>query len=109
MCILARGKKKPSGGMGPGGYIAEFVRFVWKPLMKDILKKNIKIVTNAGGWFPFSCSGLNPVGLKEEIEKAAREAGLPVPVVAAVTGDDLIDSASKLPFSAFSVAGIPRY
>lgn len=32
-----------------GGYVAEFVFSVWKPLMNDILKKNIKVIVNAGG------------------------------------------------------------
>jgi hypothetical protein len=35
--------------MGEGGYVAEFVSDVWIPLMKEIMSKGIKIVTNAGG------------------------------------------------------------
>lgn len=40
--------------------------------------------------------GMNPVALKNAIEKAAKEAGVPVPVVAAVTGDDLTGEFSDL-------------
>lgn len=43
-----------------GGYVAEFVTFVWKPLMQDIIRGNIRVVTNAGG--------LNPAALKKAIE-----------------------------------------
>ena len=34
-----------------GGYVAEFVYSVYKPLMHDILKKNIKVIVNAGGTY----------------------------------------------------------
>lgn len=37
--------------MGKGGYVAEFVRTVWKPLMNEFISRKIKIVTNAGGFF----------------------------------------------------------
>lgn len=37
--------------MGQGGFVNEFVDFVWKPLMKEIIEKKIKIITNAGGKF----------------------------------------------------------
>lgn len=39
--------------MGEGGYVKEFVDTVWQPLMKQIISRNIKVVTNAGG-FEFS-------------------------------------------------------
>jgi len=83
MGILARSKDKgaATGGSGEGGYVAEFASVVWKPLMRQIMKHKIKLVTNAGG--------MNPLGLKAAIEKVARDAGLEVPVVAAITGDDL--------------------
>lgn len=59
-----KSSREVSGGMGEGGYVREFVDVVWKPLMKQILKKNIKIVTNAGG--------MNPIALKKAIEEEAR-------------------------------------
>ncbi len=52
MCVL---------GAGEGGYVAEFVRIVWKPLMREIMEKGIRVVTNAGG--------MDPVALKHAIEK----------------------------------------
>jgi hypothetical protein len=74
--------------MGEGGFVAEFVSDVWKPLMRDIITKKIKIVTNAGG--------MNPLALKAAIEKAVEGTGLPTPVVAAVIGDDLLPTFDKL-------------
>jgi hypothetical protein len=92
MAILARSKDKTAetvkGGAGEGGFVNEFVQFVWKPLMKQLLKNKTKIVTNAGG--------MNPLACKAAIEQAARDAGLEVPVVAAVTGDDLMGSYTEL-------------
>ena len=90
MGILAkrRGSKHNLGGAGQGGYVAEFVTFVWKPLMQDILGKGIKVVTNAGG--------LDPCALKLAIEECCSEAGLQVPIVAAVCGDDLSQAVQKL-------------
>lgn len=75
-----------------GGYVAEFVTNVWEPLMecvtqfdlfslnREIIKKKIKVVTNAGA--------MNPLGLKKAIEESCQKANLSV-VVAAVVGDDL--------------------
>lgn len=67
--------------MGAGGYVAEFVRQIWAPLMGQILKKNIKVVTNAGG--------MNPLACKAAIEEVCRKAGVKMPRIAAVHGDDL--------------------
>jgi hypothetical protein len=36
--------------MGEGGYVAEFVTSVFTPLLPLIIKKNVKIITNAGGF-----------------------------------------------------------
>ncbi|KAK3279982.1 hypothetical protein CYMTET_12157 [Cymbomonas tetramitiformis] len=85
MGILARqrGSQKPSGGVGKGGYIAEFVTEVWKPLCNDILDRGVRVVTNAGGLDPLEC--------KRAIEEEARKQGREV-VVAAVSGDDLFQS-----------------
>eukprot|EP01118_Nematostelium_gracile_P013304 TRINITY_DN5002_c0_g1_i2.p1 TRINITY_DN5002_c0_g1~~TRINITY_DN5002_c0_g1_i2.p1 ORF type:complete len:626 (-),score=175.22 TRINITY_DN5002_c0_g1_i2:28-1905(-) len=89
MCILARAKSKgASGGAGEGGYVREYVDTVWKPLMKQIMDRNIKLVTNAGG--------MNPLALKLAIEQAAKEANLPIPIVAAIHGDDLTDKIHDL-------------
>jgi len=86
---------------GEGGFVREFVQFVCKPLMKQLLDNKTKVVTNAGGATPLPSSffeegggadppsadaGMNPVACKAAIEQAAKEAGLPVPTVAAVVG-----------------------
>ena len=69
--------------------MAEFITFVWKPLMAEIMKRNIRIITNAGG--------LNPLGLKAAIEQVAIDAGLErPPIVAAIDGDDLLPDLEKL-------------
>jgi hypothetical protein len=89
MGILARMKSQGGarGGMGDGGFVSEFVYSVWKPLMKQILAKNIKVIVNAGG--------MNPIACKEAIEKLSSEAGLTVRV-ACVQGDDIKDKISEL-------------
>lgn len=49
MCILARTKTKSetpiSSGVGEGGYVREFVSEVWRPLMKIIIERKIRVVT----------------------------------------------------------------
>jgi hypothetical protein len=47
MVILARARMANPDA----GHVDEFVSHVWRPLMKKILAKGIKIVTNAGGLF----------------------------------------------------------
>jgi hypothetical protein len=58
MGILAKSKEKvfffiyskgEKGGMGEGGYVSEFVNFVFQPLLSLIIQKKVKIITNAGG------------------------------------------------------------
>lgn len=63
--------------------------------MKTILSKNIKVITNAGG--------LNPLGLKAMIEQTCVSAGLPVPKVAAITGDDISGDIHQLKLTPFSI------
>jgi len=87
MCILATRRKTRRGGAGEGGYIADFIKFVLEPLWKDITQKNIKIITNAGG--------MNPLGLKKAIEMSAKKAGVKVPVVGCVLGDDMKSQINK--------------
>ncbi|KAJ3119854.1 hypothetical protein HK100_000127 [Physocladia obscura] len=74
MGILARQSKA-----NRGGFVTEFVDEVFVRNANSIVKKNLKIITNAGG--------LDPVACKIAIEKAAEKAGISI-VVAAVLGDD---------------------
>jgi hypothetical protein len=54
--------------------------------MSEIMERNIKVITNAGG--------MNPAALKAAVEEHARSVGGPVPKVAVVLGDDLTEVAN---------------
>ncbi|KAG0242144.1 hypothetical protein BGW41_004767 [Actinomortierella wolfii] len=84
----AKGKSNKPSRAGPGGYIGDFINFVWKRLLEDIVANGTKVITNAGG--------LDPLALKEAIETIAEEQGVKNLVVAAVTGDDLHDRAEDM-------------
>ncbi|KAF9430518.1 hypothetical protein BGZ76_000807 [Entomortierella beljakovae] len=93
MGLLARhrksgGKSKKESRAGPGGYVGDFINFVWKRLVEDIVANGTKVITNAGG--------LDPIALKEAIETIAKENGIEGLVVAAVTGDDLHERAEEM-------------
>ncbi|CAB4493180.1 DUF1446-domain-containing protein [Rhizophagus irregularis] len=94
MGILARRRnskeKSKLGGAGEGGYVAEFVTFVIKRLLPDLIKYNIKVVTNAGGLDPLAC--------KQAVEKAIKESGIEDRklTVAAITGDDILNQIEEL-------------
>eukprot|EP01125_Pyxidicula_operculata_P007726 TRINITY_DN2616_c0_g1_i3.p1 TRINITY_DN2616_c0_g1~~TRINITY_DN2616_c0_g1_i3.p1 ORF type:complete len:630 (+),score=111.76 TRINITY_DN2616_c0_g1_i3:758-2647(+) len=102
MGILARLKKQPpKGGAGEGGYVAEFAKEIFAPLLKDLVEKNIKVVTNAGG--------MNPIALKKQLEEIAKKLNFPNIKIAAVQGDDITDKFAELQesgsISQFSIAG----
>jgi hypothetical protein len=90
MGILAKRKEKTGEG-----FIKEFVTFLFSPLLEEIIpspgKKGVKIVCNAGG--------LDPIGLKELMEETARNAGFDVPLIAAVSGDDILLSVKEKKFN----------
>ncbi|KAG0377098.1 hypothetical protein BGX24_006728 [Mortierella sp. AD032] len=93
MGLLARHRKsganpKKESRAGPGGYVGDFITFVWKRLIEDIVANGTKVITNAGG--------LDPLALKEAIEQIAEENGIKGLVVAAVTGDDLHERAKEM-------------
>eukprot|EP01080_Neovahlkampfia_damariscottae_P008379 gene8379-204_t len=94
MGILAKLKNKKSDGMGEGGYISEFVTSVWKPLIKTIMKKKIKVITNAGG--------MNPLACKKAIEDISEKSGFKVKV-AAIYGDDITNTIKNMNINAFSL------
>ncbi|KAF9338571.1 hypothetical protein BGZ91_008509 [Linnemannia elongata] len=73
MGLLARHRKsganpKKASRAGPGGYVGDFITFVWKRLIEDIVANGTKVITNAGG--------LDPLALKEAIEQIAEENGI---------------------------------
>lgn len=93
MGLLARSSrstsKQSSGKQKNGGYIAEFLDLVLATHLDTILKKKIKVVTNAGG--------LDPVGLKNAIDAHIQQLGLGGKInVAAVSGDDLLPQQGNL-------------
>ena len=83
MSLLARAKtKKPDAG-----YATDFVDAVMKPLLPEIARQGIKVVSNAGG--------VNATACCAALMAAIREAGLDLKV-AAVVGDDLLSRADAL-------------
>jgi len=83
MSLLARAKaKKPDAG-----YATDFVEGVMKPLLPDIARNGIRVVTNAGG--------VNAAACRAALEAAIRDAGLALKV-AAVVGDDLLPRVDEL-------------
>lgn len=71
MGLLARRKER---------YIGEFVTHVFRPLWPALAARGTRLVTNAGG--------LDPRGLRAQLEEVARAHGWRVRV-AAVVGDDV--------------------
>lgn len=69
------------------GYTADFVQSALIPHLSEIKKRNIKIVSNAGGINPHSCAAA--------VAAAAQKAGLTFNI-AVVTGDDLLPQVSIL-------------
>lgn len=83
MSIMARARAKDP----TQGYATDFVTVTMKRLIKDIARKKIKVVSNAGG--------VNPAACAEAIRGLARDAGVELRV-AAVLGDDLMPMADAL-------------
>lgn len=78
MSILQRARlKDPSLG-----YATDFVSQAVKPNLAQLMARGIKLVSNAGG--------LNPQGCRDAVLAVARAQGLE-PIVAVVTGDDVLD------------------
>ena len=67
------------------GYARDFTEWVWKDNLAEIVRRGVKIVTNAGGTNPEAC--------RERMLAIAREQGFS-PRIAIVTGDDLLDRAT---------------
>lgn len=68
------------------GWARDFVPVV-APLLPEIEKQGIKVVTNAGG--------VNPAGCRDALRKACEEAGIELKI-AVVTGDDLMPRRKEL-------------
>lgn len=98
MALLARAKAKAPDG----GYIPDWLASV-KPLLPEIKRQGIKLITNSGG--------MNPLACRDAFLAAAAEAGLEFDV-AVVTGDDLTpftqDIQTAQPAEMFSGAPLPK-
>ena len=77
MSLLTAAKKK----FPDFGYAPDFVNVAVGPLLKDIKKKGIRVLSNAGGVNPNACA----TAIKKQCEKAGIDLN-----VAVVTGDDLM-------------------
>lgn len=82
MSIMARAREADPNM----GYATDFVTVTMRRLIKDIARKKIKVVSNAGGVNPRACA--------EAIRKIVRDAGLDLKV-AYVHGDDLLDQVEQ--------------
>lgn len=77
MSILAAAKRK-SPEMG---YATDFVQITMGPLLNDLKRKGIRVVSNAGGVNPHACA--------KALQDIAKKAGVDMKM-AVVTGDDLL-------------------
>jgi hypothetical protein len=98
MSLLARARlKNPDGGFPP-----DFVQSL-APLLPELKRQGIRVVSNAGG--------MNPRGCRAVLEKAAAGAGLDFRI-AVVEGDDLMPRLAEIsaaaPRDMFSGAPFPQ-
>ncbi|KAK7096841.1 hypothetical protein V1264_003889 [Littorina saxatilis] len=75
------------------GYASDFISVSMAPFIKDIKKKGIKIITNAGGVNPSSCA--------KALQRVCEEAGIQMNI-AVVSGDDLMPKADELKQQGFT-------
>ncbi|XP_077156161.1 uncharacterized protein LOC143819020 [Paroedura picta] len=69
------------------GYTPDFVLTAMAPYIKDIHKKGVRVVSNAGGINPLSCAAaLQQVAKKADVDMK----------IAVVTGDDLISEVNNI-------------
>ena len=83
MSILATMRAKAPDA----GYATDFVDVAMKSVIRDIVAKGIKVVSNAGG--------VNPAGCAAALAKLAEEAGVKLKI-AIVEGDDVLPRIAEL-------------
>ena len=83
MSVLAAARiKKPELG-----YATDFVSVTMRAILKDVVDKGIRVVSNAGG--------VNPQGCADALQALAKEQGVSVKI-AVVTGDDVMPQLAQL-------------
>lgn len=92
MSIMQKQRQKDPGS----GYAHDFVSQM-RELLPEIVKRRVKIITNAGG--------INPVGCAEAILKVARELELDLKV-GVVHGDDLMPRLAELEAAGHTMANM---
>ncbi|XP_061440494.1 uncharacterized protein LOC133364236 [Rhineura floridana] len=69
------------------GYTPDFVLTAMAPYIKDIHRKGVRVVSNAGGMNPLACAAA--------VQQVAKKAGIDLKI-AAVTGDDLMGELNSI-------------
>ncbi len=69
------------------GYAKDFIKHL-DPVFEEVVRRGIKIITNAGG--------VNPVSLAKELNSLAESKGLKGVKIAVVEGDNILDSIDEL-------------
>lgn len=83
LAIMAKQKSRsPSAG-----FATDFVSLALKPVLREVHRRGIRIVTNAGGITPSACA--------EALARLAREEGVPLRI-GIVQGDDLMPFQDRL-------------
>jgi hypothetical protein len=83
MSILAKQRQRSP----EAGYATDFIALAMKPIIRDIARKKIKVVANAGG--------VNLAACRKALELLAGEAGVALRI-GTVEGDDLLPRAAEL-------------
>ena len=83
MSILAAARSKDP----ELGYATDFVTVTMKSILKDVLAKNIRVISNAGG--------VNPQACAQALAAVAADQGVPLKI-AVVTGDDVLPLVPQL-------------
>ncbi|XP_020849641.1 uncharacterized protein LOC110213619 isoform X1 [Phascolarctos cinereus] len=83
MCLLTATKSKSSDL----GYVPDFMQTAMAPYIKDIHKKGIRVISNAGGTNPLACA--------KALYRVAKEANVDLKI-AVVTGDDIMGKKDNL-------------
>ena len=82
MSIMAGQKMKDP----KDGYATDFVKYVMAPLLPEIKRQGVRVISNAGG--------VNPLACRDALQEAATTAGIELKI-AVVLGDDILMKRSQ--------------